>query len=257
LACEYFDRMEYLGASSAEYTILANQWMKNIVVEQFHVPENKIKVFQYGFDTEAFLGRLGQNPEIRRPEGKTLIIFAGRLVEIKGVHHLLQALAPLKEHHADWVCWILGDGDMQAELQLQSHLLGLSEKVVFWGRRDDVPAMLRESDIFVLPSLIENQPLSVIEAQLAGKAIIVSNAGGLPEMIQHGVTGLVSPAGDAYQLYGHLKELLENESYRKKLGDQARIWGTSYWSMDHMVDRMVGVYKEAIAKRHRTTEKLS
>jgi glycosyltransferase involved in cell wall biosynthesis len=117
------------------------------------------------------------------------------------------------------------------------------------GRRDDVPFLLSLSDIFVLPTLMENQPLSVIEAQITGKAVIASDVGGVPEIIEHGITGVLSPAGDEQMLTMHINYLLENESYMKTLGLNAQKWGLEHWSPDKAVQKVLGVYEKALCKK--------
>jgi glycosyltransferase involved in cell wall biosynthesis len=208
-----------------------------------------MKVFQYGYDIETFLKKMKTKSTVTRPHNKKVILYSGRLVELKGVQHLLDALGKLKEKRRDWVCWIVGDGDMKAELDLQSKVLRLEKEVVFLGKRDDVPSLMAQADIFVLPSIIENQPLSVIEAQLAGKAIIASNVGGLPEIIKHRVTGLLAPSGDTDKLYKYLDQLLGDDGLRRKLGSQANQWAMSHWSLDNSADRIVEVYQSAIKER--------
>ncbi|GER71190.1 glycosyl transferase [Weizmannia acidilactici] len=254
IARAYFDEIERIGATSAEITIVANEWLKNILVDEFKVPEEQIKVLQYGFDTERFIKAMKSKTSIRRPIDKKVIIYTGRLVELKGVHHLLSALNELKKIRNDWVCWIIGSGDQQADLELQCKSMDLDDDVLFFGKRDDVPSILEKADIYVLPSLLENQPLSVIEAQIAGKAIIVSDAGGLPEMVENGVTGLVFPTGDVAALCKNLDLLLENEKYRNMLGKNAKKWGMSYWNIDKGVKNLMEVYKDAISKRKRDVE---
>jgi glycosyltransferase involved in cell wall biosynthesis len=257
MARAYFDELEHTGASSAEYTIVANNWLKNILTNEFHVPDEQIKVFHYGYDIEKFVKRMKEKPPIKRPDDKKVIIFTGRLVELKGVNHLISALSQLKESRNDWVCWIVGDGDKKAELRVQSKALGLEEDILFFGNRNDVPALLSNSDIFVLPSLLENQPLSVIEAQLAGKPVIVSDVGGLPEIVEHGVTGIVSPAGDTEALFNHLNLLLEDSKYRKALGSNAKKWGMNHWDLDKGVKNVLDVYENAISKRRKDEENVS
>jgi glycosyltransferase involved in cell wall biosynthesis len=252
LAREYFDRLEYVGASSPEYTIVANHWMNNILTDEFHVPAQKIKVFHYGYDIQTFMKQMAEKPAVRRPVGKKVILYAGRIVELKGVDHLIDALGRLQKVRNDWVCWIVGEGDRKAELRLQTKVLGLTDNVVFMDKRDDIPSLLTQADIFVLPSLIENQPLSVIQAQLAAKAIITSDAGGLPEIVVHGVTGLLVPVGNAEKLYERLEKLLENDTLRTKLGDAAKQWALSHWSLDTMAKNVVGAYQSAIIERRRS-----
>jgi glycosyltransferase involved in cell wall biosynthesis len=249
MARAYYDELERIGATAAEITIVANEWLKNILTKEFQVPVEQIKVLHYGFDTENFIKGMKEKTSIRRPKEKKVIIYSGRLVELKGVHHLLSALKELKQKRDDWVCWIVGNGDKQGELRVQSKVLGLEDDVLFFGKREDIPSLLANADIFVLPSLLENQPLSVIEAQIAGRAIIVSDVGGLPEIVEHGVTGLITPAGDIKKLRENLNLLLENEKYRKTLGTNAKKWGMTHWSIDKGVKALLEVYKDCISKR--------
>jgi glycosyltransferase involved in cell wall biosynthesis len=254
MARAYYDELELIGATSAEFTIVANKWLKNILTDEFHVSDEQIKMFHYGYDIETFLKRMKEKSPIQRPVDKKVIIYTGRLVELKGVNHLISALGQLKKLRTDWVCWIVGEGDKQAELRVQSKVLGLDKDIFFFGKRDDIPYLLSISDIFVLPSIIENQPLSVIEAQIAGKPVIVSDVGGVPEIVEHKVTGLLTPAGDPEALCSNLNLLLEKESYRKTLGSNAKQWGMVHWSQDTMVKRLLDVYQSAIAKRRKDEE---
>ncbi|TVY02158.1 glycosyltransferase family 4 protein [Cohnella terricola] len=249
LAREYFDRLEHTGASSAEVTIVANDWMRKNLTDDFHVDENKIKKYHYGYDIHTFLQRMAEKPTMKRPEGKKVILYAGRIVQLKGLDVLIEALGKLKKKRDKWVCWIIGEGNRKTDLRIQAKLLGLQDDVVFMDKRDDIPSLLTQVDIFVQPSLIENQSLAVIEAQLAAKAIIASDAGGLPEMIKDGVTGLLVPVGNADKLYRGLERLLSDRLLRNKLGDNAKHWAMSHWSLDKLTNNIIGTYKSAIEER--------
>ncbi|PQP85676.1 glycosyltransferase family 4 protein, partial [Paenibacillus sp. AR247] len=132
------------------------------------------------------------------------------------------------------------------ELQRQVDGLALSNDVLFLGERHDIPALLMQSDIFVHSCIQDNQPFSVMEAQIAGLPACVSNAGGLPEMVEHGRTGLVSPIKDPVSLTQHLHQLLEDERLRKQLGRNASAWGEEHWSLDRMVGRLLELYRQVI-----------
>ncbi|WP_176345127.1 glycosyltransferase [Priestia aryabhattai] len=253
LACTYFDELEHKGATSAEITIVANNWLKNILINEFQVHTEQLEVFQYGYDIENFLSRINEQSSIKPPTNQKLIIYTGRLTEIKGIQYLISALSKLKEIRQDWICWIVGDGDMQAELKMQTKNLGLEKWILFLGNRNDVPYLLSISDICVLPSIIDNQPLAVIEAQLAAKPVIVSDAGGLPEMVEHGITGVISPAADSKTLCLNINYLLTHELYRKNLGSNAQKWAFSHWSPDKAAQKIINTYKKAVLKRNNTS----
>ncbi|UXH45328.1 glycosyltransferase family 4 protein [Rossellomorea vietnamensis] len=249
LAYKYFDQIEYDGASSAEYTIVANEWLKNKLIFEYKAPGKNIKILHYGYDIKNFFNKLKGQSSISAPFGKKVIIFTGRLVELKGVHFLISSLQMLKQTREDWVCWIVGDGVKFTSLQKQVNDLKLNNEVIFWGSRKDVPSLLSKSDIFVLPSLFENQPLSVIEAQLLGKAVIVSDAGGLPEMIKHRSTGIITKAGNPQHLTNAINELLENESFREVLGQNAQKWAMTFWSQEKAIKKLIKIYDQAISER--------
>lgn len=249
-AWKYFESIEYFGAISADLTITANQWQKNVLVNQHGVPDTQVSVFQYGLDTATFWQKAQQGTEVQKPTDKKVIIFPARLVFVKGIDVLITALGLLKTRRQDWVCWIVGEGDKRKELEKQAAGLNLQDDVIFWGERDDVPALLAKSDIFVHSCLQDNQPFSVMEAQIAGLATCVSNAGGLPEMVEHGRTGLVSPVRDPLALFEQLNSLLADDEYRTELGRNAQSWAINHWSMDLMIDRLLQVYHAAISARN-------
>lgn len=249
MAKAYYDELEKVGASSSEITIVANSWLKNILVDEFHVKSDHVRVLHYGFDTENFIRQMKVKSPIKPPKGKKVIIYSGRLTELKGIKHLLEALAKLKTERQDWICWILGSGEEEARLRIKTKVLGLEDYVQFLGKRDDIPYLLTKSDIYVLPTLLENQPLSLIESQIAGKAAIVSEVGGLPEMVEHNVTGILTPPGDSKKLYENINLLLSDERLRKKLGSNAKKWGMTHWSIDQGIKKLMEIYSEAISMR--------
>lgn len=254
MARAYFDALEPLGAKAGEYTIVANNWLKNVLINEFQVEDKQIKVSHYGYDIDAFLNRVNTKTNIQIPSDKKIILYSGRLIRLKGVHDLISALAQLKETRDDWVCWIVGDGEDQETLQKQVENLGLDEDVFFFGKQDNIPYLVSKSDICVLPSLIENQPLSIIEAQISGKPVIVSEVGGLPEMVENGVTGLTFPVGDIEALYERIEILLDDDEYRKELGAKAKTWGIDHWSLYKGVKATIGIYKSAISKKLNSEE---
>jgi glycosyltransferase involved in cell wall biosynthesis len=247
---EYHKTLEYLGYHCSDYIHTQSTWMREKVITQFSISTNKLVTFPYGMDIEGFLKRSEGETAITRPNEKKVILYTGRLVYLKGLQYLIESLAILKQERSDWECWILGEGLLQSELQLQCNRLGLANDVKFLGVSDNVPHFLRQADIFVLPGLQDTQPHSVMEAQLSGVPVIVSDAAGLPEMVMNGDNGLVAETGNSHQLYLHLKYLLDNPFIRTHFANRAKEWAQDRWSVDKMVNNFVTLYKQAISLRN-------
>lgn len=249
LKWKYQVAVEHIGAISSDVTITSTQWLRNKLIQEFAVPPEQIRVFQYGYDLDGFSAKMSLPSPIARPPHQKVLLFTGRLVEIKGVHVLLQALAILKNARQDWVCWIVGEGEAEVRLKQQAADLGLSSHVIFWGKRTDVAFMLTLADIFVCPSLLDNQPLSLIEAQIAGLPSVVSSAGGIPEMVSHSQTGYIFTSGQSYELYAYLILLLNDHKLRAEMGEAARQWANAHWSYDQMILRLLAIYHEYLSVR--------
>ncbi|GAA0397477.1 glycosyltransferase family 4 protein [Paenibacillus motobuensis] len=249
-AWRYFESIEHYGALSGTPTITANHWMKNLLVYELGVSNPNIEVIQYGIDAGAFWNKASQGTTITKPAGKKVIICPARLSFVKGIDILISALGILRSIRDDWVCWIVGGGEKREELEHQVRGLSLQNDCLFLGERDDVPGLLALSDIFVHSCIQDNQPFSVMEAQLSGVPVCLSNACGLPEMAEHGRTGLIHPVKDPVVLSQHIQLLLDNEPLRLNIASEARNWANSHWSMDVMMNRVLGVYHMALNSHH-------
>lgn len=246
---KYYYLLDTIGVRSADIIHTSSQWTRNILISKLLVPDDKISMFKYGINIQAFLQKLNIPSGIERPQKKKVIMTAGRLTPIKGFHLLLSSLGKLKKVRDDWICWIVGDGISKQELIEQTKQLGLQENIQFLGERNDVPSLLNEADIFVLPSLKDNLPLAVIEAQVSGTPVVISDGGGLSEMVEHGKTGLIAPAGETELLFVHLKTLLEDDLLRKKLAFNAKNWALTNWSIELMMEHLIKIYMSYTLKR--------
>lgn len=248
---QYYIKQEYIGATSCDCTILPSYWNQHMLHHQFHVPLRQMTVIPNGFDVDEFINRLDNAPNLSLSSEKKIIICPARLVQIKGHIYLIQALAKLLQERQDWVCWLYGIGDQRKKLELEIKKWGLQKQVLLMGATENIYGPLKQADIFVLPSLQDCLPYAVAEAQIAGKAIIASNAGGIPEMIEHRKTGLLCPAGDSDSLLQAFKELLENASLRRKLGESAKTWGMKKWAAKNFVEKTIAIYEQQIANKRK------
>lgn len=242
---QYLIAQDRLGAAAAAITITPSQWMREFYTSVIGVPPEQMTVIPYGLDIDAFACRMEELPSEQAPTGVTTMICPARYDRVKGHAVLLEALARLRQTRTDWVCWLAGDGGLRKRLQLQCDRLGLGAFVQFLGTRQDIPALLKQADFVVLPSLQDNLPFALMEAQLAGKAIISTHTGGIPEIVQHGQTGLLSAAGDVEGLRHHLEMFVSDASLRQRLSDNAAQLGRERWDAQAMIERTLQVYESA------------
>jgi len=176
------------------------------------VPGNKLVVILNGVDHERFQVRDhgACRRELGLPEDGKAIVFVGRLVEIKGVGHLVEAAARLVDRRGDFTVYLVGDGPLREALLADIRARGLSSRVKWMGScpHEQVATWMGAADVFCLPSLNEGCPNVVLEALFSGRPVVASHVGGIPEMVNE-TNGLLPPAGDAAALEAALAQALE------------------------------------------------
>lgn len=175
---------------------------------------------------------------------KIVITCVARLGPRKGHKVLFDALSQMERKYTENIkVLIAGDGEMRDALEKQVASLNLS-MVEFLGERDDVPNILSETDIFVLPTLNDSLPISIIEAMHSGACVISTTSGGIPELVHHEETGILVDVGDVNKLKHALKLVIENQQYREQLGENARKFAKKYLTRETMVAHIEKIYKD-------------
>ena len=169
---------------------------------------------------DAACALLGISPE------PTILGCAGRLVPVKGHTYLLRAfqklLPDLGATLPDARLVLLGGGALEQPLREEAASLGLADRVVFAGHRPDVHRLLGAFDVFAMPSLQEGLGLAALEAAAAGIPIVASRTGGLPEIIEHDVTGLLVPPTDVDALAAALARALRDPALGARMAEKAK-----------------------------------
>jgi glycosyltransferase involved in cell wall biosynthesis len=146
---------------------------------------------------------------------------------------------------------IVGEGTERDSLEAQAASLGLGESVIFTGRRDDVPAVTAALDVAVLPSYREAQGLSILEAMALSRPVVASAVGGIPEMIEHGRTGLLVPPRDPDALAESIIRLLTDHPYADTLGRAGKDLVHERFCVELMVRAVETIYDESVADERR------
>ncbi len=221
-------------------------------------PPGKIAVIPLGLEL-ARLVRPDVRPgrfrtEMGVPPDAPLIGAVGRLVPIKGLEYLLEAAALVVRRRPAAVFVLVGDGPLRLALENRARALGLVRQVRFAGWRMDVEHVYGDLDVVVLPSLHEGTPVSVIEAMAAGRPVVATRVGGVPDLLQDGETGLLVPPRDPAALAAAILDLLEDPTLRARLGEAAR--GAAYPRFDvtRLAADTAAYYRGLLARRGRPAE---
>jgi glycosyltransferase involved in cell wall biosynthesis len=162
---------------------------------------------------------------------------------MKGIEYFLDAAAIVASRFPDVRFLIVGDGANRSQLQERSQKLGLDQRVVFTGFRTDVPELLSEATLSVLPSLSEGLSNSLLESMAAGVPVIAAKVGGNPEIVEHGVSGLLVPPRDAAALAGAMSNLLADADLTSRLGQAGRRRVSELFSMERSVGETERFYE--------------
>ncbi len=176
--------------------------------------------------------------------GSKVVGVVARLEPEKGHPTLLEAWPAVLRAVPDTYLLIVGEGSRRDALEAQARELQIAHRVVFTGRRDDVPAVTAALDVAVLPSYREAQGLSVLEAMALSRPVVASNVGGIPEMIEDGVTGLLVPPHDAVALSAAIVRLLRDHPYADTLGRAGHDLVHDRFCIELMVGAIESIYDE-------------
>jgi glycosyltransferase involved in cell wall biosynthesis len=139
---------------------------------------------------------------------------------------------------------VVGEGSRRDALEAQARELRIAHRVVFTGRRDDVPAVTAALDVAVLPSYREAQGMVILEAMALSRPVVASNVGGIPEMIEDGVTGLLVPPHDPDALAAAIVRLLKDHSLADMLGRAGHDMVHDRFCIELMVESIAAIYDQ-------------
>ena len=214
------------------------------------VPPERTCVVHEGIEIERIerAPALDLHHEFDLPPGCPIVGNVAALVPHKGQRHLVDAAAHLVREIPDARVLIVGAGELEGTLARQIGRLHLDGKVILTGFRSDVPSVLKGLDLFVMSSITEGLGTSVLDAMAAGLAVVGTRAGGIPESVVDGETGLLAPPADAGTLARAIVALLRDARKRRALGAAGRRRARAAFSADRMVEETAAVYADVVAR---------
>jgi len=222
-------------------TFVPSEEMSGALTTGSNLPAGRVEVL-YAGTGEAPTPRRGRaevRSELGMSEDDRLVVSVARLHPQKALHVLLDALASLP---ANVTLAIVGEGPLRGDLEAGAEALGIRDRVHFLGFRDDATDYVAAADVFCLSSLWEAVPLAAQEAVILGVPVVATEVGGLPELIEDGVSGRLVPKGDARSLAKALEETMSDGALRRRFVAAARAHYDRHFSRDAILDRLMRLY---------------
>jgi glycosyltransferase involved in cell wall biosynthesis len=214
------------------------------LVERLGWPAEKVEVSYNAVDVAraAVAAPPGLREQLGGSTTRPLVLTPARLDAQKGHDVLLEAATAIPD-----ACFVFaGEGPERGRLEALAGDLGLADRVLFLGRREDVPQLLAAADVFALPSLYEGSSLAVLEAMAAGTPVVSSAIGGTDELVADGESGLLMAPGDSQALATALRRLLDDPDLGQRLAARARERVEEDLTRERMAARVTGVYEKLL-----------
>ena len=249
---KYVNDTEWMLTYESSEVIVNSKFMKNDLQRLFGLPYEKINVVPNGINTTVYNG-LERDYDFRRKyamDNEKIILFMGRLVYEKGIQYLISAMPKILEGYHDAKLIVAGKGAMLDQLKEQVDAMGLGNKVYFTGylNAKQVSKMYKCADVSVFPSTYEPFGIVALEAMLAGVPTVVSDVGGLNEIVEHRVDGMKSYAGNPNSLADSILELLLNPELCDKITKKAKQKVKNEYNWAKIAQDTYFTYEKAICK---------
>ena len=241
--------VDLISERLCSHIVACSEGVKEHLMEVERVQPGRISVIYNSVDLAKMIADCDAVEQLKAQFSLNNCVVVGtiaRLYPTKGHRYLLKAINIIKAAHPNLKLLLVGDGPLKSELMRLSREYSIEKNVLFFGHRTDIPELLSLIDIVVQPSLEEGFGITMIEAMSLEKPVIGSRVGGIPEVIDDGVTGLLVPPADAEALASAISELIKQSAKRKELGLAGRARVEKKFTIDVMLEEYEKLYSEAI-----------
>jgi glycosyltransferase involved in cell wall biosynthesis/peptidoglycan/xylan/chitin deacetylase (PgdA/CDA1 family) len=241
------DRM--LSPGTSRWIVVSEALARDLVRAEA-LPVSRVVVIPNGVPTRSATAEAVRKvrEELKGGRFNELIGTLGRLERRKGLEVLLEAARRLAPRRPGLGVSLIGEGPLRGDLEERVRAGGIGDRVVFAGRREDVPAVLGALDVFAVPSHTEGLSISLLEAAYAGCPIVATDVGGNPEVVRHGHNGLLVPPRDPSALAEAIEELLTDRPRARRLGAEAAREARERFSAETMVRAIESVYRDLLGR---------
>lgn len=213
------------------------------------IARDRLSVVLPGFDLDGVTGGTGTGlrSDLEVPAGAPLVGIVGRLVPVKNHRLFLDACRRVRRRRPEARFVVVGDGELAADLRQRAHDLDLDGSIAFTGWRSDLADLYAALDVVVCCSINEGLPATLVEAGAAGRPVVATAVGGVPDVVTDGVNGLLVPAGDAEALAGAIEAVLADPELAARLGREGRQLAFARYGAQRLVDETEELYRRLLA----------
>jgi len=252
----FYLMLEWIGARFCDALICLKQADWEIAKQQLQMSEKRLCIIPNGIDTQIYrpLTTL-ERQKVRQDifdigEDVSVIAMIGRLWEQKNPLCFVKAADKILKKGYKTKFFLIGDGELREELDIEIKRLKQSDNIIILGWRDDVPSLLGAIDILALPSRWEGLPLTILEALSCGVPVVASDIPGNRDAISEGSDGLLAIDNDADSLADQIERLLKNSRLRKSYGEAGREKIIQKFQLDGSIKKIVKLYNQLVQKQN-------
>ena len=248
---KYFHYVEMITSFMVDHYVTVSESVKRYIIDKSKISAEKISVIYNGVNIKSQDNSYEQNPKMpfKIEDKDRILMTVGRLHKQKGHCYLIQAVSKVRKEFPNVKLLVTGEGEEENNLKKLVKSLDLTNEVIFAGLSSDIERILPMAELFILPSLWEGLPNALLEAMAAGKPVVATKVGGIPEIVVHGETGVLIPPKDTDALAIAIIDLLQNRLKAKDMGEAARIRAGKRFSIYKMIEKTENLYQELLKEK--------
>lgn len=238
------------NARLADRIIAVSDEVRDYAIHYSHIDPNKITTIANGIPLARFEHNRSAGALIRQefnvPSGSPVIGIIARLTEQKDHDNFLHAAQIILQAVPETYFLIVGDGPLGESLKALAVTLGIRNSIIFCGTRQDIPSMMSAIDILVFSSRWEGLPVALLEGMASSLPVVATKVGGIPGVIQNGITGFLVPPADPDALAYYCNVLIKDATLRERLGKAGCAHVQANYSMDSMTNKIISLYQSLL-----------
>jgi glycosyltransferase involved in cell wall biosynthesis len=247
-----FGLLERWLAKRTDALVAVSPEVRDELVRLGVAPAEKFTVVRVGIELGSRVADLDGRAETRRrlgiADGSFTVGWVGRMTGVKRTSDVLLAFKRLRERGVDAFLCMIGDGPERGQLERRAHELGIMKRTLFLGYQEHVAPYYAALDAMILPSGNEGTPVSAIEALAAGRPVVATRVGGLPDVVREGEDGFLVSPGDVDELADRLERLAADEGLRRRMGEAGRERVLPRYSVERLIDDVDALYRSLLAR---------